>query len=205
LSISSIERIRWIAVVAVIFIISLVVLIFTVIMVVPLRSNVFAAIPLDNMIKTLPSKMQEWIANHFDLVGISSSRTSSMSNMMMTMMNQIPQDVMIKVNSSQVIPVGKESEIVLSISDKKTGKPLTDVQVIVGIERGTAMSTMDMVGPMFNAEEESGNNNKTSGLYIVKFTPNNEGYYTMHVHVIPFGESMSSMMENHLDIGVIAK
>jgi hypothetical protein len=202
LSISSIGRIRWV-VVAVIFIISLVILIFTVTMVVPLQGNVFSSIPFDNMRKTLPSKMQDWLANNLDLVGISNNRTSSMSNMMM--MNQIPQDVIVKVKSSQVIPVGKESEIVLSVSDKRTGKPLTGAQVIIGIERGTAMSMMDMVGPMFKAEEENGNNNKTSGLYIVKFTPDNEGYYTMHVHVIPFGESMSSMMENHLDIGVIAK
>jgi hypothetical protein len=123
------------------------------------------------------------------------------STMMSGLMNEIPKDIIIKVKSSQIIPVGRESEIVLLVLDKSTEKPLRDAQVIIGIERGASMTTMDMVGPMFEAIEEQTN----SSLHLVKFTPDSKGIYTMHVHVIPNGESMHSMMENHLDIGLIAK
>jgi hypothetical protein len=63
------------------------------------------------------------------------------------------------------------------------------------------MTTMDIIAPMFEAIEE-----KTSpGIYLVKFTSDNKVIYTIHVHLIPNGKSMHSMMENHLDIGLIAK
>ena len=133
-------------------------------------------------------------------------RTNSVSDngnnntMMSDIMNQVPKDVIIKVKSSQMLSVGKESEIKLLILDKKTGRPLTDAQVIIGIERGASMTTMDMIAPMFEAIEDKIN----PGIYLVKFIPDNEGIYTIHVHVIPGGKSMHSMMENHLDIGVIA-
>ncbi len=39
----------------------------------------------------------------------------------------------------------------------------------------------------------------------VKFTPPTKGIYTMHTHVIPAGKSMMSMMNNHMDIGIIVK
>jgi hypothetical protein len=52
---------------------------------------------------------------------------------------------------------------------------------------------------MFEAE------NIGSGNYEVKFTPTEKGYYTMHTHAIPPGKSMMSMMDNHMDIGIIAK
>jgi len=61
------------------------------------------------------------------------------------------------------------------------------------------MSMMDMMGRMFEAE------NIGDGKYLVKFTPNEKGYYTMHTHAIPPGKSMMSMMQNHMDIGIIAK
>ncbi|HJT46667.1 MAG TPA: hypothetical protein VJ729_00680 [Nitrososphaeraceae archaeon] len=152
----------------------------------------------DNL-KIVSDKIQYWLVKPvFSLVRISSDTGNTMTNMM----NQVPQNVIIKVKSSQIIPVGKESQIALLILDKNTGKPMTGAQVVIGIERGASMSTMDMVGgSMFDAKERE----KTSGLYLFGFTPDSKGYYTMHTHVIPPGESMDSMMDNHLDIGLIAK
>jgi len=121
------------------------------------------------------------------------------NNMMSGMMSQIPQDVIVKVTSGQLTKVGKESKITLLVLDKETKKPLPNADVIIGIERGASMTTMNMVGGMFNAEDIG------NGKYIVRFTPDTKGYFTMHTHVIPDGKSMHSMMENHLDIGIIAK
>lgn len=121
------------------------------------------------------------------------------NNMMSGMMSQIPQDVIVKVTSGQLTKVGKEAKITLLVLDKETKKPLPSADVIIGIERGTSMTTMNMVGGMFNAEDIG------NGKYIVRFTPDTKGYYTMHTHVIPDGKSMHSMMQNHLDIGLIAK
>jgi len=123
----------------------------------------------------------------------------SNGNMMSGMMNQIPEDVLVKVLSSQKVSVGKEAEIVLSVLDKESKKPVVDAEVIIGIERGSSMSTMDMMGEMFDAE------NIGSGKYVVRFTPDNEGIYTLHTHVIPAGKAMHSMMNNHLDIGIIVE
>src|SRR5713226_5215513 len=120
-------------------------------------------------------------------------------NMMSGMMSDIPQDVIIKIKSSQQVSFGKESFIKLLVLDKNTKKPLSNAQIIVGIERGAPMSTMNMIGPMFKAE------NIGNGEYVVKFTLDNTGYYTMHTHVIPSGKSMHSMMENHMDIGIVVK
>jgi hypothetical protein len=44
-----------------------------------------------------------------------------------------------------------------------------------------------------------------NGHYLVSFVPADKGVYTLHVHVIPEGKSMHSMMQNHLDIGLISK
>lgn len=118
--------------------------------------------------------------------------------MQCSMMTDSPQDVIIKVKSSQQVSAGKESHIILLVTDKNK-TPLNDARVIVGIERGAPMSTMDMMGGMFSAE------NIGNGKYIVKFTLDTAGYYTLHTHVIPSGKSMHSMMENHMDIGIIAK
>ena len=117
---------------------------------------------------------------------------------MMNMMNQIPQDVIVKVTSAQVIKTNKESKTTLLVLDKETKKPLTNAQVIIGIEKGTSMTTMNMLGGMFNAEDVG------NGKYVVRFTPPDKGHYTLHTHVIPAGKSMHSMMNNHLDIGIIA-
>jgi hypothetical protein len=127
-----------------------------------------------------------------------SSGSANMSNMMSGMM-KAPQDAIIKVESSPIIPVGKESEIKLLVLDKNTQKPMTGAQVIIGIERGAAMTTMDMMGPMFQAQEQ----NKGSGLYVITFMPDNKGIYTLHTHVVPPGEPMYSMMNNHMDIGIV--
>jgi hypothetical protein len=118
------------------------------------------------------------------------------------MMNQEPKDVIIKVKTSQIVPAEKESEIALLVLDKETQSPLTGAQVLVGIERGASMTTMEMISSMFQAEEDKG---KSSGIYKVRFTPDSDGYYTIHTHVIPSGNSMRSMMDNHLDIGIIAE
>jgi hypothetical protein len=126
------------------------------------------------------------------------SRMMGSGNMMSGMMSDVPQDVIIKTASSQKVPVGKESQIKLLVLDKSTKKPLTDAQVTVGIEKGSPISTTNMVGGMFNAE------NIGNGKYVVKFTLDSAGYYTLHTHVIPSGKSMHSMMNNHMDIGIIA-
>ncbi len=113
------------------------------------------------------------------------------------MMNQEPQDVIIKMKSpGQKVLVGKEAEIVLLVLDKETQEPLPAVQVVIGIERGSSMSTMDMMGDMFDAEDTG------SGEYIVRFTPDREGIYTIHAMVMLPGRSM---MDNHMDFGIIAE
>lgn len=171
--------------------------IISTIIVVPL-GEVFAT-PYDTLVKVLAAKLQQDWPIRSTALGI----TGSMNNTMFAMMNQMPKDVIIKANSSQVIPVGKESEIALLVLDKKTQKPLTGAQVIIGIERGAPMTTMSMMGgSMFGALEQQ---NDTSGLYIAKITPDSKGFYTMHTHVVRAGKSMDSMMDNHLDIGIVAK
>ena len=127
-----------------------------------------------------------------------------MMGMCQSMMNSIPQDVIIKTTSSQIAKVGEESKIILLVTDKKSN-PLDNADVILHIEKGAPMesmdkmSMMDMMGRMIQAE------NIGSGQYQVKFTPTEKGYYTMHTHAIPQGKSMMSMMNNHMDIGIIAK
>ena len=118
---------------------------------------------------------------------------------MCSMMNKAPKDVTIKPASSQLVTAGQETTIILLIKDKTTNKPLLDAQVPIMIERGPSMSTMDMMGSMIQAEEIG------QGKYQVKFTPDKKGIYTIHTHVIPDGKSMMSMMNNHMDVGVIAK
>jgi hypothetical protein len=121
------------------------------------------------------------------------------SDMMSNMMNRVPQDVTIKILSSHQVPVGKQAQVKLLILDKNTGNPLSNASIIVGIEKGAPMSTMEMTSPMFKAE------NIGNGKYLVRFTLDEGGYYTMHTHVIPAGKSMYSMMDNHMDIGIFAK
>jgi hypothetical protein len=59
-----------------------------------------------------------------------------MNNMMVTSgMMKTPQDVIIKLESNPIIPVGKESQIKLLVLDKFTQTPMTGAQVVVGIER----------------------------------------------------------------------
>ena len=133
---------------------------------------------------------------------ISGGNDNTMNDMMGTSgMMKAPQDVIIKGESNPIIPVGKESQIKLLVLDKFTQKPMTGAQVIVGIERGGAMTTMNMMGPMFQAQEQSNG----TGVYLVTFTPDNNGIYTLHTHVIPPGKPMYSMMDNHMDIGVVAQ
>lgn len=111
------------------------------------------------------------------------------------MMSQEPQDVIIKRTSGSTAYVGKEAEIVLLVLDKETQEPLEVLQVLIHIERGPSMMG-EMMGDMFEAED------KGSGEYIVRFTPDTEGQYTIHVMVMLPGRSM---MDNHIDFGVIAE
>ena len=135
---------------------------------------------------------------------MSQNNMGGMMGMCQSMMNSIPQDVVIKTTSSQVAKVGEESKFTLLVTDKK-GNPLDNADVILHIEYGAPMasmdkmSMMDMMGRMIQAE------NIGSGQYQVKFTPTEKGYYTMHTHAIPQGKSMMSMMNNHMDIGIIAR
>lgn len=141
-----------------------------------------------------------YVSFNFDFNAMGQDMGSMMKGgNMMSMMNQIPQDVIVKVTSGQLTKAGQESNITLLVLDKETKKPVSDAKVIIGIERGASMTSMNMVGGMFEAEE------KGYGKYLVRFTPDSQGYFTMHVHVIPDGKSMHSMMENHLDIGIIAQ
>lgn len=125
--------------------------------------------------------------------------------MCQSMMNSIPQDVIIKTISSQVVSVGEESTVTLLVLDKETGKPLEDANVILHVEKGGPMegmedmNMMDMMGKMFQAE------NIGSGKYLITVNVDEKGYYTMHTHAIPEGNSMMSMMNNHMDVGIIAK
>jgi hypothetical protein len=61
------------------------------------------------------------------------------------------------------------------------------------------MSTMEMLSTMTLAKEIG------KGKYQIKFTPDKDGIYTIHTHIIPKGSSMMAMMNNHMDIGVIAR
>ncbi len=115
------------------------------------------------------------------------------------MMPDVPKDVIIRTISSQQVPVGKDAQIEILVLDKKTDQPLTNAQVILGIEKGAPMSTMDMQGGMFYGE------NLGDGKYLAKFKLDEPGYYTLHTHVIPPGQSMMAMMNNHMDIGIIVK
>ena len=138
------------------------------------------------------SMMQGW-------KNLSTNSMMEGGGMMSGMMNQDPKDVIIKIQSREQVTVGKESQIKLLVLDKNTGNPLTDAQVTVGLEEGAPMSSMNMIGGMFDAE------NLGDGTYLVKFTVDSPGYYTLHTHVIPAGKSMHSMMDNHIDVGIIAK
>ena len=133
-----------------------------------------------------------------------SSNMGSMTQMCQTMMNSVPQDVIIKA-TGQLAKVGKESKITLLVLDKKTNKPLDNADVIIHIEEGAPMASMDKMTMMDMMKRMSKAENTGSGKYLVKFTPTTKGYYTMHTHVIPEGKSMMSMMNNHMDIGIIAK
>ncbi|QLH06339.1 hypothetical protein [Nitrosopumilus ureiphilus] len=123
-------------------------------------------------------------------------------NMCQSMMNSIPQDVIIKTISSQVVSVDEESTVTLLVLDKETGEPMYNATVILHIEKGGPMeemdnmNMMDMMGKMFEAE------NIGSGKYLIKVNVDEKGYHTMHTHGIPEGKSM---MNNHMDIGIIAK
>lgn len=127
------------------------------------------------------------------------SEAQSMMGMCNGMMNKAPKDVTIRATSPQLVKSGQEATVTLLIKDRTTNKPLLDAQVPIMIERGTSMSTMDMMGSMISAQEMG------QGKYQVKFTPDKKGIYTVHTHVIPDGKSMMSMMNNHMDVGIIAK
>ncbi|MEM3159440.1 MAG: hypothetical protein QXJ74_01520 [Nitrososphaera sp.] len=115
------------------------------------------------------------------------------------MQMQPPKDVTIFFESEVEVPARKQAQVVLKVLDRQTNAPMQGAEAIVGIEKGLPMTSMDMEGGMFEAEE------KGEGLYAFAFTPASQGYYTIHAHVIPPGMQMHSMMENHADFVVISK
>lgn len=113
---------------------------------------------------------------------------------------QAPEDVMILFESDSDVPAGKETQIVLKVIDKQTNATMRGANVLIGIEKGLPMTTMDMMkGGMFSAED------KDNGEYAFSFMPESEGYYTIHAHIIPPGEQTNSMMKNHVDFVVISQ
>ena len=167
-----------------------------------MRKLVIGAVALSVIFTTASAFAYSWFSDYDMNSMMGSNNMSSMmgkGNMMSGMMSQVPQDVIVKVTSGQKVSAGKEAKITLLVLDKETKKPLSDAQVIIGIERGASMTTMNMMSGMFEAEENG------SGKYTIKFTPENIGYYTIHTHVIPKNKSTHSMTQNHLDIGIIAK
>lgn len=116
-----------------------------------------------------------------------------------TLQMQPPKDVTIFFESEAEVPAGKQAKVVLKVLDRQTNAPMQGADVVVGIEKGLPMTSMDMEGSMFEAEE------KDEGLYAFAFTPESQGYYTIHAHVIPTRMQMHSMMENHADFVVISK
>lgn len=140
-------------------------------------------------------------AQHTPLIFAESQKPmSGMMGMCSTaMMNKTPKDVTIRTVSSQITQTGKETKVIIFVTDKTSKKPFLNADVPIMIERGSSMSTMSMMGQMFSAEELG------SGKYLIKFTPDKKGVYTLHTHVIPPGKSMMSMMNNHMDIGIIAQ
>ncbi|MGQ0791557.1 MAG: hypothetical protein ACT4NJ_04945 [Nitrosopumilaceae archaeon] len=123
----------------------------------------------------------------------------NMMQKMCSMMSEIPEDVVVKVTSPQVVGIDKNAHVTIAVLDKKTAEPAVNSKVIVVIEKGAPMTSMDMIGPMFLGKELG------DGEYQIDFILDEKGYYTVHTHVIPDGKSMHSMMKNHLDIGLIAK
>jgi hypothetical protein len=115
------------------------------------------------------------------------------------MQMQAPEDVMILFESESQVLAGRQTQVLLKILDKQTNATMQGAEVLIGIEKGLPMSTMDMIGGMFNAAE-GGN-----GTYAFTFTPESKGYYTVHAHIIPPGEQMHSMMENHVDFVIISQ
>jgi hypothetical protein len=108
-------------------------------------------------------------------------------------------DVNIMLESEYNMTTGKQSQVILKVLDKQTNEPVQGAEVIIGIEKGLPMTTMDMMDSgMFDAVD------KGNGIYTFAFTPESKGYYTIHVHVILPGKEMHSMMENHGDLVVIS-
>lgn len=111
-----------------------------------------------------------------------------------------PKDVIVLLESKYEMTAQKQSEVTLKVLDKQTNEPVQGAKVIIGIEKGLPMTTMDMArGGMFDAID------KGNGTYAFTFVPESKGYYTAHAHVIPPGEGMHSMMENHADLIVLSK
>jgi hypothetical protein len=111
-----------------------------------------------------------------------------------------PKDVIILLESEYEMAAGKQSEVALKVLDKQTNEPVQGAEVIIAMEKGLPMSTMDMSGgSMFDAVA------KGNGTYAFAFTPESKGYYTVHAHVIPPGKQMHSMMENHADLIIESK
>jgi hypothetical protein len=111
----------------------------------------------------------------------------------------VSKDVIILLESEYEMAAGEQSEVALKVLDKQTNEPVQGARVIIGIEKGLPMTTMEMAGGMFDASE------KGNGTYAFAFTPESKGYYTIHAHVVLLGKQMHSMMENHADLVTVSK
>jgi hypothetical protein len=112
----------------------------------------------------------------------------------------VSKDVIMMLESEYELPAGTQSEVSIKVLDKQTNEPMPGARVIIGIEKGLPMTTMDMAGGgMFDVSERG------NGTYTFPFTPESKGYYTIHAHVIPPGKQMHSMMENHADLVIVSK
>ncbi|MEK6962418.1 MAG: hypothetical protein AABX15_04005, partial [Thermoproteota archaeon] len=91
------------------------------------------------------ASMSSDTTNMYSMMG--SNNMGSMTAMCQTMMNSVPEDVIIKA-TGQVAKVGKESKITLLVLDKKTNKPLANADVVIHIEKGAPMASMDKMTMM---------------------------------------------------------
>lgn len=89
----------------------------------------------------------------------------------MCMMYGPPKDVRMTPAYS-LVESAKEATLTILVKDKD-GRSVLDAMVLVMIECGPPMSTMEMVGPMIPVEEID------NGKYLVRFTPDKNGIYTL--------------------------
>lgn len=117
---------------------------------------------------------------------------------------------------------GEEVKFDVIVTDRSTGQPVTGTTVPVGVQFGemsmgmmssgmTGRTRMNgMMSGMMRGTMNDGMGGGmgctmiyavegSPGVYSFRYTFDESGNYTVHVHVIPPGGSMMNMMENHKD------